>query len=334
MKLKQHNEYTVLWADEDGLFDPSNCKGNGWDTFSSITEVTFFVEHLIKHGIKREAIKVLCPTSEMIELPAWDPKELTVGRTIYYVDYDSNPILTFPTVQDVYFTKDCCSTGTFDHHLGGVALDFGSTDEYPEGKIICVPFEDIGVSMFLSMGSAVAAITKHYNIDNDFWCYGYPKILHATCEDGNEDYELVAVTSDNVAYYKCGSVLYRYDGPDVKSLSKDVIGIPVCQYPHFECALATHGSNSLTTKDAVLLLDPDTKWINTLQNIYLQKHCSQCNAKTVWEDEHGILLYSSDDLPGMHICRCCMEEHCNTTNCLQCDYGKYPDCKYRYLKSV
>ena len=33
------------------------------------------------------------------------------------------------------------------------------------------------------------------------------------------------------------------------------------------------------------------------------------------------------------LCESCMAEHCAQTNCLQCDYGKYPDCHWLDSKS-
>lgn len=35
---------------------------------------------------------------------------------------------------------------------------------------------------------------------------------------------------------------------------------------------------------------------------------------------------------GTTTCRSCMEEYCSQTNCMGCERGTYPDCKYQYLK--
>jgi len=35
---------------------------------------------------------------------------------------------------------------------------------------------------------------------------------------------------------------------------------------------------------------------------------------------------------GTTTCRNCMEEYCSQTNCLGCERGTYPDCKFQYLK--
>ena len=34
------------------------------------------------------------------------------------------------------------------------------------------------------------------------------------------------------------------------------------------------------------------------------------------------------------ICRDCMVEHCNYTNCYGCQYGKYPECRFLSLKQL
>lgn len=335
MKLKQHDEYTVLWQDEEGLFDASNCKGNGWDTFPSVSEANSFVSHLIDCGIKRETIKVLAPTSEISEAPMWALDDFWEGKTVCHVNYYRNPILTYPTVRSVNYTKLCCHTETFKHSHGGVELDFGSTDTYPQGEIQWVPFEDIGVALFSDEKKAIEAIRTHYEMDDSFWFNGiHPKVIHFVCDDENEDYELSAVAPGDVAYYTNGHTLYRYERSDLLQKKKDKAGIPVIEDScYFHCTV--NNNDDITYEATVELANPETKQFKPLKHLTLSKKCSQCGAVTVWEhpDCKGILLCSSDDIPGIGICRCCLEEHCNTTNCLQCEYGKYPDCKYRYLKS-
>ena len=35
---------------------------------------------------------------------------------------------------------------------------------------------------------------------------------------------------------------------------------------------------------------------------------------------------------GASLCRDCLEEHCVQTNCLQCDIGNWPGCRYADIK--
>lgn len=65
-----------------------------------------------------------------------------------------------------------------------------------------------------------------------------------------------------------------------------------------------------------------------------EKVCSVCGQKTVYEhpDIPGLFMNNSDDIPGWPVCMSCMEEHCCTTNCLKCEYGKFPDCRFLDMK--
>lgn len=66
--------------------------------------------------------------------------------------------------------------------------------------------------------------------------------------------------------------------------------------------------------------------------------CNICGGKVVWKsaisDSCGkpIYLKSSEYLDNWDTCRSCMSEHCTTTNCPECKIGKYPDCRFLYLK--
>ena len=46
----------------------------------------------------------------------------------------------------------------------------------------------------------------------------------------------------------------------------------------------------------------------------------------------GDTIYLSSDYTGGKVCRSCMIEHCCTTNCLGCELGTYPDCKFLPMK--
>jgi len=68
----------------------------------------------------------------------------------------------------------------------------------------------------------------------------------------------------------------------------------------------------------------------------MTKNCKLCGCKTVWENLHipGHFHASSCDLEDWHICHDCMVEHCVTTNCLGCEYGEYPDCRFLEMKQL
>ena len=61
--------------------------------------------------------------------------------------------------------------------------------------------------------------------------------------------------------------------------------------------------------------------------------CKNCGTKMVWEHPNipGMYLQSSAYI-GSPYCYDCMSEYCNSTNCLLCDEGQYPNCPYAYLK--
>lgn len=66
----------------------------------------------------------------------------------------------------------------------------------------------------------------------------------------------------------------------------------------------------------------------------LTKNCKSCGCKMVWEhpDIPGHFMASSCDIEDWPICHDCMVEHCCQTNCLGCEYGKYPSCQFNELK--
>ena len=45
---------------------------------------------------------------------------------------------------------------------------------------------------------------------------------------------------------------------------------------------------------------------------------------------YGLFQYLS--LIHISLCRDCLEEHCVQTNCLQCDIGNWPGCRYADIK--
>lgn len=60
-------------------------------------------------------------------------------------------------------------------------------------------------------------------------------------------------------------------------------------------------------------------------------NCKECGKMLIIETEFGPMAMTCDYIEGP-FCRECQIEHCRTTNCLGCDRGEYPYCKYQYLK--
>lgn len=58
--------------------------------------------------------------------------------------------------------------------------------------------------------------------------------------------------------------------------------------------------------------------------------CDICGKKMIVE--LGGHMISTGEYVGGSTCRVCMEEYCNSTNCLTCQVGTYPECKFMYLK--
>lgn len=68
----------------------------------------------------------------------------------------------------------------------------------------------------------------------------------------------------------------------------------------------------------------------------LAKNCKRCGGKMVWENPHlpGHFHASSCNIEDWDICHDCMVDHCVATNCLECDLGKYPECRFLEMKKV
>jgi hypothetical protein len=77
---------------------------------------------------------------------------------------------------------------------------------------------------------------------------------------------------------------------------------------------------------------------NTLVTAPIDLHeelfCDTCGDKIVWEHPQakGIYLASSEYLDGCLTCLSCVREHCALTNCLSCQKGHYPECRFLPLK--
>ena len=60
--------------------------------------------------------------------------------------------------------------------------------------------------------------------------------------------------------------------------------------------------------------------------------CASCGCELAWDIGGGKSATSSSFLEEWHICKDCMIEHCVNANCLACNYGKYPDCRFLEMK--
>lgn len=63
--------------------------------------------------------------------------------------------------------------------------------------------------------------------------------------------------------------------------------------------------------------------------------CRICGDNVAIKTETGWILFSSsegDENKG--ICYDCLVEHCISTNCLGCDWYKYPDCPHITTKNI
>ena len=66
----------------------------------------------------------------------------------------------------------------------------------------------------------------------------------------------------------------------------------------------------------------------------MEKNCKLCGCQMAWGHPSlpGMLMESSCNIEEWPICHDCMVEHCCSTNCYACEYGKYPDCRFLSLK--
>ena len=62
-------------------------------------------------------------------------------------------------------------------------------------------------------------------------------------------------------------------------------------------------------------------------------HCSECGGWLATINRDGS-SYASSHYNGTEICDSCMTEHCCSTNCLSCDRGNYPDCRFMEMKKI
>lgn len=74
----------------------------------------------------------------------------------------------------------------------------------------------------------------------------------------------------------------------------------------------------------------EIEWDKAQQVKWESMDCDTCGRPMIRElDGHMI---STGSYVGTTTCQSCMAEWCGFTNCLGCERGSYPDCKWQYLK--
>lgn len=68
----------------------------------------------------------------------------------------------------------------------------------------------------------------------------------------------------------------------------------------------------------------------------LKTHCEYCGSEILYPHPELDSYFCSSDyepnFPGW--CHSCLVEHCVSTNCLQCELRKYPDCEFISTKKI
>ena len=59
----------------------------------------------------------------------------------------------------------------------------------------------------------------------------------------------------------------------------------------------------------------------------MAKACKLCGGRMVY-------MPDMPDIEDWPICHDCMVDHCCRTNCLGCEHGKYPDCRFLGMKRL
>ena len=63
------------------------------------------------------------------------------------------------------------------------------------------------------------------------------------------------------------------------------------------------------------------------------KNCVKCGRPLIQlVQDRRPFFRSNYEYVGASLCRDCLEEHCVQTNCLQCDIGNWPGCRYVDIK--
>lgn len=76
----------------------------------------------------------------------------------------------------------------------------------------------------------------------------------------------------------------------------------------------------------------EVEWEKAKPVEWKEMFCDTCGSQIVYKTAAGMM--ASSDYIGTSTCRDCQMEHCRRTNCLGCEIGNYPDCKFAYLKQM
>lgn len=105
--------------------------------------------------------------------------------------------------------------------------------------------------------------------------------------------------------------------------------------PTFATAEANIQQNQIQTVSYLLGCDEMQTVVPACvrKDIDREVNCRKCGQSLVWEHPScpGIFLSSSSYM-GCDLCYDCLNEHCSRTDCLTCEIGNYPNCRFVYLK--
>lgn len=64
-----------------------------------------------------------------------------------------------------------------------------------------------------------------------------------------------------------------------------------------------------------------------------EQNCVRCGQALVYQVQcNSPYFVATSAYVGAPLCNNCLEEHCMQTNCLQCDIGEWPNCRYSNIK--
>lgn len=76
----------------------------------------------------------------------------------------------------------------------------------------------------------------------------------------------------------------------------------------------------------------EIEWDKVVPVYWNPLDCNHCGKPLVWRN-NGI-AFASEDYVGGCLCMDCRIEHCLHTNCLACEIGSYPGCRFENLKQA
>lgn len=65
-----------------------------------------------------------------------------------------------------------------------------------------------------------------------------------------------------------------------------------------------------------------------------EQNCTACGRPLIRRmgEPSPYFVATGDYVPGAPLCRTCLEKYCTQTNCLQCELGSWPGCRYVSIK--